>query len=277
LHIWINQSPIDLSEIPEHRLDQYVAEAIALGISDMRRIKEAKRYALSAMLLYQQYAKSLDSIVAVLARWLRNIKNDAKDDALSKIREATQSTTDQLISDFRKVLTASKQAPEAAQDKLALIEQSLPYDVDAAITACDQHLLYVNDNILPLMLEYYLRKRQTMFRLIKQIEIKSSSQDNLIEKLIEFMLLHQRSHGDELELNVDEFNNLEWLDDQWFQFVTNLKSRRSLNQIQTINKQRFELSVFRFIIDEINCADAYVLNSYEHDDPNKQFISWEGF
>ena len=273
---WMNQSPIDLSEVPEHRLDQYVAEAIALNISDMRRIKEAKRYALSAMLLYQQYARSLDSIVVVLARWLRNIKNDATD-ALSKIRETTQSTTDQLISDFRKVLAASKQTSETTQEKLELIEKSLPQDIDETIMACDQHLLYADDNILPLMLEYYLRKRQTMFRLIKQIEIKSSSQDSLIEKLIEFILLNQRSHGDELEIDVNEFNNLEWLDDQWFQFVTNLKSRRSLNQIQTISKQRFELSVFRFIIDEINCADAYILNSYEHDDPNKQFISWEEF
>ncbi|MRN79910.1 Tn3 family transposase, partial [Brucella sp. 10RB9210] len=130
---------------------------------------------------------------------------------------------------------------------------------------------------LPLMLEYYLRKRHAMFRLIKQIEVKSSSQDDLIEKLIKFMLLHQRSHSDELEIDVNEFNNLAWLDDQWFQFVTNLKSRRSLNQIQTINKRKFELSIFKFIIDEINCADAYVLNSYDHDDPNKQFISWEEF
>ncbi|MRN44988.1 DUF4158 domain-containing protein, partial [Brucella sp. 09RB8913] len=54
LCIWRDQSPIDLSKIPEHRLDQYVAEAIALDISDMRRIKEIKRYTLSAMLLYQQ-------------------------------------------------------------------------------------------------------------------------------------------------------------------------------------------------------------------------------
>ncbi|HGU7301568.1 TPA: DUF4158 domain-containing protein, partial [Legionella pneumophila] len=50
LRKWRDESPIDLSDIPEHRLDQYVAEAMALDIADMRRIKEAKRYALSAML-----------------------------------------------------------------------------------------------------------------------------------------------------------------------------------------------------------------------------------
>lgn len=77
------------------------------------------------MLLYQKYARSLDSIVVVLARWLRNIKNDATD-ALSKIRETTQSTTDQLISDFRKVLAASKQTLETTQEKLELIEKVSP-------------------------------------------------------------------------------------------------------------------------------------------------------
>jgi hypothetical protein len=30
-------------------------------------------------------------------------------------------------------------------------------------------------------------------------------------------------------------------------------------------------------MDEINCADAFVLNSYENDDPNKQFIPWNEF
>lgn len=52
LRKWRDESPIDLSDIPEHRLDQYVAEAIALDIADMRHIKEAKRHALSAMLCY---------------------------------------------------------------------------------------------------------------------------------------------------------------------------------------------------------------------------------
>ena len=158
LRKWRDKSPIDLSEIPEHRLDQYVAEAIALDITDMRRIKEAKRYALSAMLLYQQYAKSLDSIVMVLVRWLRRIKTDAAN-ALVEIRTANGKNIDQLIGSLKQLLVASKQSAQTPQEKLALIEQSLPGDVDAAIEACDQHLVYAHDNDLPLMLKFYQGKR----------------------------------------------------------------------------------------------------------------------
>ena len=39
LRKWRDETPIDLSDIPEHRLDQYVAEAMALDIADMRRIR----------------------------------------------------------------------------------------------------------------------------------------------------------------------------------------------------------------------------------------------
>ena len=276
LRKWRDKIPVDLSDIPEHRLDQYVAEAMALDISDMRRIKEDKRYALSAMLLYQQYAKSLDSIVTVLARWLRKIKNDAAE-ALKEIRNSSSKTTDQLILGFKEVLIASKKAVHTPEEKLSLIEQSLPDDIDASIEACDKYLIYAEDNDLPLMLKYYQSKRHSMFRLLKQIEIKSASKDILVEKLVKFILLHQRNHGQKIEINLKEFNNLEWLDDKWFQFVTDGKTRRSINHIKTVNKQKIELAIFNLAINEINCADAFVLNSYENDDPNKQFISWDEF
>lgn len=262
LRKWRDESPIDLSDIPEHRLDQYVAEAMALDIADMRRIKEAKRYALSAMLLYHQYAKSLDSIVTVLTRWLRKIKTDAAE-ALQEIRNSNQKITDQLIGSLKQVLVASKQTARTPEEKLVLIEQSLPNDIDASIEACEQYLAYADDNDLPLMLKYYQAKRHTMFRLLKQIEIKSASKDVLVEKLVEFILVHQRSHGDYVEINPEEFRNLEWLDDQWFQFITEGKTKRYTNQIRTVNKQKLELAIFRFAMDEINCADAFALNSYE--------------
>ncbi|MCW8399477.1 DUF4158 domain-containing protein [Legionella sp. PATHC038] len=276
LRKWRDESPIDLSDIPEHRLDQYVAEAMALDIADMRRIKEAKRYALSAMLLYHQYAKSLDSIVTVLTRWLRKIKTDAAE-ALQEIRNSNQKITDQLIGSLKQVLVASKQTARTPEEKLVLIEQSLPNDIDASIEACEQYLAYADDNDLPLMLKYYQAKRHTMFRLLKQIEIKSASKDVLVEKLVEFILVHQRTHGEYVEINPEEFSNLEWLDDQWFQFITEGKTKRYTNQIRTINKQKLELAIFRFAMDEINCADAFALNSYENDDPNKQFIPWDEF
>lgn len=276
LRKWRDKSPIDLSEIPEHRLDQYVAEAMALDIADMRRIKEAKRYALSAMLLYQQYAKSLDSIATVLARWLRKIKNDAAN-ALTEIKNANSKTTDLLVGSLKKVLIASKQNAQTPQGKLELIEQSLPSDIDAVIKACDQYLIYADDNDLPLMLKHYQGKRHTMFRLLRQITVKSATQNDLVEKLIQFILSIQRTHGDEVAINQTELDNLEWLDDQWFQFVTEGKTRRHITQLNTVNQQKFELAVFRFVMDEISCADAFVLNSYENDDPNKQFISWEEF
>ena len=143
---------------------------MALDIADMRRIRESKRYALSAMLLYQQYAKSLDSIVTVLVRWLRQIKNDAAE-ALKEIRNANRKITDQLIGGFKQVLVASKQTVQTPEEKLSLIEQSFPNDIDASIEACEQYLIYADDNDLPLMLRYYQAKRHTMFRLLRQIGV----------------------------------------------------------------------------------------------------------
>lgn len=162
-------------------------------------------------------------------RWLRKIKNDAAE-ALKEIRNANRKITHQLIGCFKQVLVASKKTVQTPEEKLSLIEQSFPNDIDASIEACEQYLIYADDNDLPLMLRYYQAKRHTMFRLLRQIEIKSTSKDMLVERLVKL-----------------------------------------------VNQQNLELAVFKLAMDEINCADSFVLNSYENDDPNKQFISWDEF
>ena len=108
------------------------------------------------MLLYHQYAKSLDSIVTVLARWLRKIKNDAAE-ALQEIKNSNQKITDQLIDRLKQVLIASKQTAQTPEEKLVLIEQSLPHDIDASIEACEQYLAYADDNDLPLFRVVFMR------------------------------------------------------------------------------------------------------------------------
>ena len=276
LRQWREHSPIEFSDIPEHRLDQYIAEAMALDISDMRRIKSERRYALSAMFLYHQYAKSLDSIVTVLMRWMRKLKNDASAE-LQEIRNNNSKTTDELIRSLKKILIASKQEVNTPQEKLSLIESSFPGDVDATIEACNNHLIYADNNDLPLILKYYQSKRQMMFRLLRQIVIKSASKDIFIENLLEFVLTHQRSHGDSISIHLEQHANLEWLDDQWFQFVTGNKTRTFNISTIEVNKHKFELASFKFILDEIRCADAFVVGSYENDDPNKQLLSWSEF
>ena len=61
----------------------------------MRRIKDNKRYALSAMFLYRQYAQSLDNTFAVM-KWFRKMKNDASD-ALSDIRNKNDTHTNLFL------------------------------------------------------------------------------------------------------------------------------------------------------------------------------------
>tara|TARA_B110000091_G_scaffold207247_1_gene245195 strand:- start:463 stop:969 length:507 start_codon:yes stop_codon:yes gene_type:complete len=149
---------------------------------------------------------------------MRKLRNNASDN-LQEIRNSNRKTADQLISSLKKILLGSKQSAETPKDKLALIEQSLPDDIDATIEAFDQHLIYADDNDLPLILKYYKSKRSIMFRLLRQLEIRVASKDVLIENLVEFILSNQRSHGDNITINIEEFANLEWLDEQWFKFM----------------------------------------------------------
>lgn len=78
LQEWRAKAPATINEIPAHRLEQFIEEATALDSSDMKSLRQDKRYALAATMLYFKLATGLDDIASVIIRWLRKMRHEAR-------------------------------------------------------------------------------------------------------------------------------------------------------------------------------------------------------
>ncbi|HHX8417257.1 TPA: Tn3 family transposase [Legionella pneumophila] len=272
LKSWQAEAPATINQIPAHRLEQFIEEAMALDSADMKNLKPEKRYALAVTLLHFKLANRLDDIAAVFIRWMRKMRHEAKM-ALDEYTLSKKNETDSLVNILHGVLLASNNIGTPAE-RLQAIEISLPEDKGATIELCERYLAHSGDNYLPFMIKLYQNKRYVLFRLLEQISLQSASQDKSLEYAVSFIITNRHSKQKTCSIIASKFDQLSWLSEKWFNFVTN--NNRN-DEIMEVNKKNFELAVFNALADEINCADMFLLGANHYDDPNKPLISWDEF
>ena len=269
---WCTKAPATTSEIPAHRLEQFIEETFALDSSDMKNLKQDKRYALAATMLHFKLATGLDDIATVMIRWMRKMRHEARL-ALDEYALSKRAEVDELIRVLYGVLLASNSKGTSSR-KLQAIQNSLPKNKDIIIEQCQRYLSYSGDNYLPFMIKLYQNKRYALFQLLEQLDLRSASQDKSIEHAAIFILQHRKNKQKMISIVAQEFDQLNWLSDKWFNFVTECKRH---DDIIIVNKKHFEMAVFNQLSEEIHCADIYLEGANNYDDPNKQLISWEDF
>ena len=104
---WRSKASAVLGEISAHRLEQLIEEATALDSSDMKDLRQDKRYALAVTMLHFKLANGLDSIASVLIRWMRKMRHEASQE-LDAYTLAKKNETDRLVEILYNVLLASK-------------------------------------------------------------------------------------------------------------------------------------------------------------------------
>ena len=272
LKAWQAKAPATINQIPAHRLEQFVDEAMALDSADMKNLKPAKRYALAVTLLHFKLASRLDDIATVFIRWMRKMRHEAKT-ALDEYTLSKKNETDNLVNILHGVLLASNN-PGTPSERLTAIDLSLPENKEDIIEQCERYLAHSGDNYLPFMIKLYQNKRYVLLRLLEQISLQSASRDKSLEHAVTFILKNRHNKHKTYSIVASEFDQLNWLSEKWFNFVT--KQKRD-DENMDVNKKNFELAVFNALAEEINCADMFLLGANHYDDPNKPLISWEEF
>lgn len=269
---WRSQVPAVINDTPAHRLEQFIEEATALDSSDMKNLKQDKRYALATIMLHLKLANKFDDIASVFIRWMRKMRHEGRQ-ALDSYTLTKKSETDRLIEILYSVLLASAQTG-TSDERLNAIEKSFPDNKEETIAQCEQYLAHAGDNYLPFMLKLYQNKRYVLFQLLEQIKLQSASQDKSIEQAASFIIKHRQNKQKMISIIAKDFDQLNWLSDKWFNFVTDNKRQ---DEIMLVNKKHFEMAVFNALADEIHCADMFLVGANNYDDPNKQLMTWEDF
>jgi TnpA family transposase len=265
-----------LSHIPNVKLKHFATEAMSLDAARMKELESHKRYTLAAALIITQSARTLDDLASMLIRRMQKIHVKAKE-ALNKYREEYQARTDRLITTLRDVIVAYSTEGEVIQ-RFTEIEKALGENPDQLLTECEAHLAYTGNNYYPFLWRFYRSHRAILFQILKQVKLRSTTQDKSVEASIQFLIDHHLSRKDWLNVVETEKEqtvqllDLEWIPQKWWQLITNQKNKKSYPD--SINRRYFEMCVFSQVMWELKSGDLYVEDSDAFADYRTQQISW---
>jgi hypothetical protein len=123
-----------------------------------------------------------------------------------------------------------------------------------------------------------IRDYLSLFQILKQVKLRSTTQDKSIEASIQFLIDHQGSRKDWLNVveteddQIVKLLDLEWIPQKWWQLITNQKTKKSYPDC--INRRYFEMCVFSQVMWELKSGDLYVEDSDAFADYRTQQISW---
>lgn len=166
-----------LADLTPAKIKYFAARAQALDIAELADIHPAKRRTFLVCLIYRAQVKSRDHLADMFLKRMLGIHNRAKT-RLVELREQHLATTESMLSIFGEVLDASAQKPSpTALGKQVQGILNAHGGAQALLDQCKQVSPYNTKNHLPLLWSFYVPYRKAIFRMVRSLNVQSTSQD----------------------------------------------------------------------------------------------------
>ncbi|MBK1724955.1 transposase [Thiocystis violacea] len=272
LKVWLDRQvwltgyrlgPAVLVGIPAAKTQHFAAEARTLDAARMLEMEPRKRLTLAVALIHVQSARVLDDLADMLIKRLSVIHQKGKE-ALADHHARHRQRTDGLVQTLRDLVTAYR-AEGTAQERLLALETLLPDRGVAILQGCDDHLAHAGDNDLPFLWRVYKSHRATLFRLLRHLTVRATTQDTAFE--------HAHKTGEWLTPPKTSPLDLAWMPDLWWRLVTEQRDRQEAPE--RLHRRYFELCVFSQLMVELKSGDVCLPGSDRFADYRDQLIAWE--
>jgi len=258
--------PEHLVDVPDLKRKHFAAEARALDAAELRDFRAEKRHALLLCLIQRARVQSRDDLAEMFIKRMGNTHNRGKEE-LERIRLRNREKTEALVatmSDVVRVLDQHSDNEDAGREIRSLVTdrggtQAMQQDC-TAITA------YSGDNYLPLLLPYFRTHRATILRMIRMLELRTTTEDRSLIHAIGIVLEGERSRGNWLDDTVD------------LGFTTKLWSKTVLQKDaegrERIHRRHFEVCVLSALANELRSGDVAVVGAEQFADYRDQLLPW---
>ncbi len=132
---------------------------------------------------------------------------------------------------------------------------------------CDAIAAHSGDNHLPLLWPFYKSHRATILRMVRMLDLESTTEDRSLINAIELILSQERARGDWLDEPVD----LAFTTQLWRKTITH----RTEQGEERIRRRLFEVCVFSSLANELKSGDVAVRGSETYADYREQLLPWE--
>lgn len=277
LKAWVIQLP-PIDPIPVAKWRQYVLEARALDVAELKQVKVEKRYALVIVLIHAQLRRVVDDTVDIFIRKMRGLHTKAEE-RLQRYHLDQTRRAERLIGQLRDVLEAY-QGAATDHDRVAGITAALNDAPETVLAECREHMAYADNNYLPFMLSPYQVQRPLLLNCIELLDLRSTHSDPSLLRAIRFVLDHRHAHKDIVALVGAEDKNqplsVQWLPEKFRKLVMTIPSATSAEET-VVHRKYFELSVLTQVMHELKSGDLYVLHSADYSDYRDQLVDWETY
>lgn len=255
-----------LKGLPPLKVKHFAAEAQALDAHELKDFSRPKRMTLLLSLLRRQRVQARDQLALMLIKRMNKIQQRGKEE-LERWRITHREKTAQLVSILADVVTACERAPTDAEAgqlvKTLLAEQG---NAGQLLEDCEAIVAASSDNYQPLLWRYYRSYRSTLFRLVKHLAPSSTTQDQSLINVLNFMQENEGRRSERLVGAVD----LSFASDRWQRTVYCIEDGEVL-----INRRHFEVCVFVHLAAELKSGDLSIEGSDEYADYREQLLTWE--
>jgi len=255
-----------LAGLPPLKLKHFAAEAWALDAAEMKDFAPSKRHTLLLCLIHRTRVQCRDQLALMLIKRMSKIQQRGKDE-LEALRLQYREKTAGLVSLLAEVVTVSENSAsdeQAGQRVRKLLAERGP--ADQLLEECEKIVAYSSDNYQSLLWRYYRNDRGSLFRLVRNLRLRSTSQDQSVINALNYLLENENRRGDWLPDEVD----LSFASERWLRTIYGMQKGELM-----LNRRHFEVCVFIYLAAELKTGDISIAESDEYADYREQLLSWE--
>jgi len=266
---WLTSFIVDihrlLKDISNSKIKHFASEARALDAAEIKDFSPPKRYMLLLCMIHRSQVTTIDNLVEMFIKRIRTIHKKGKEE-LELIREQHRSKTENLISILTEVLEATNIHDDDASAGKKVKELIMAKGgIDALKSDCESVSSYNGNNYFPLLWKFYKSHRKSLYRLVKMIEIDSTTQDRSLAHALQFLLDHENRKIEYFQSDLD----LSFVNEQWRNTVYVGKDTG------LIYRKHLEICIFSSLASELKTGDLCVKGSENYADYRDQLLSWK--
>jgi hypothetical protein len=262
----------------------FAAEAKTLDAARMRELEPKKQTTLAVSLVVVQTAIVRDDLAEMLIKQMSSIHTAARA-ALQTYRDSHAQQTDELITTLRDVVVAYRSDGSATQ-RFAAIDGVLGRRSETVLAQCDAHIASTANSYLPFLWPCYRSHRATLFRLLRVLDLETTTADEGLKDAVRFLLEHESRTGDWLPTALPRILRggatvraplvkLHWVPDGWWRLLTDVRPIPALPA--RVRRQAFEVCVFSEVMWALKSGDLAVRGSDTFADYREQLIIQEEY
>ncbi len=255
-----------IQDVPVLKIHHLAAEARALDVAELRDYTPPRRLALVVSLLYYTQIQTRDELVTMLIKRMAAIHHQAKDH-LETLMQQERATMEHWMQGFAEITrSVAEGADDSTVGHIARVVVEQVGGSASFLAAYEALATYHGNNYLPLMGPIFGAHRAVLFRVLRALDLHSTSQDQTLVRAVEYVLAHEKRRVKYLSPLI----SLDFASEQWQRTV------RTRQQGQVVyDRTRLEMCVFTCVANEFKSGDLALSGSLEYADLREQLLDWQ--